>query len=81
MTKVLIADDQALVRVGLRKILESDPEMTVVGEAGDGEEAITEARFLRPDVVLDGHSHARARRHRGDAADRSRAARRPASSS
>ena len=52
MTKVLIADDQALVRVGLRKILESDGEMTVVGEAGDGEEAITEARFLRPDVVL-----------------------------
>ena len=52
MTKVLIADDQALVRVGLRKILESDTEMTVVGEAGDGEAAITEARFLRPDVVL-----------------------------
>jgi DNA-binding NarL/FixJ family response regulator len=52
MTNVLIADDQALVRVGLRKILESDPEMTVVGEAGDGEEAITEVRFLRPDVVL-----------------------------
>jgi DNA-binding NarL/FixJ family response regulator len=52
MTKVLIADDQALVRVGLRKILESDPEMAVVGEAGDGEEAITEVRFLRPDVVL-----------------------------
>jgi len=52
MTKILIADDQALVRVGLRKILESDAEMTVVGEARDGEEAITEARFLRPDVVL-----------------------------
>ena len=52
MTKILIADDQALVRVGLRKILESDAELTVVGEARDGEEAITEARFLRPDVVL-----------------------------
>jgi DNA-binding NarL/FixJ family response regulator len=52
MTSVLIADDQSLVRVGLRKILESDPEMTVVGEAGDGEDAVGEARRLQPDVVL-----------------------------
>ena len=52
MTTVLIADDQALVRVGLRKILESEPEMTVVGEAADGEDAVTEARRLVPDVVL-----------------------------
>jgi DNA-binding NarL/FixJ family response regulator len=52
MTDVLIADDQALVRVGLRKILENEPEMKVVGEAGDGEEAIAAARGLRPDVVL-----------------------------
>jgi DNA-binding NarL/FixJ family response regulator len=52
MTTVLIADDQALVRVGLRKILESDREMTVVGEAGDGEDAVAEARRLLPDVVL-----------------------------
>jgi DNA-binding NarL/FixJ family response regulator len=52
MTTVLIADDQALVRVGLRKILEAEPETTVVGEAGDGEQAVAEARRLRPDVVL-----------------------------
>jgi DNA-binding NarL/FixJ family response regulator len=52
MTTVLIADDQALVRVGLRKILESDAETTVVGEAGDGEDAVTEVRRLQPDVVL-----------------------------
>jgi DNA-binding NarL/FixJ family response regulator len=52
MTSVLIADDQALVRVGLRKILETEPETTVVGEAGDGEDAVTQARHLRPDVVL-----------------------------
>jgi DNA-binding NarL/FixJ family response regulator len=52
MTSVLIADDQALVRVGLRKILETEPETTVVGEAGDGEDAVTQARRLRPDVVL-----------------------------
>ena len=52
MTTVLIADDQALVRVGLRKILENEPEMTVVGEAGDGEEAVASASRLRPDIVL-----------------------------
>ena len=52
MTSVLIADDQALVRVGLRKILESEPELAVVGEVGDGEDAVAEARRLRPDVVL-----------------------------
>jgi DNA-binding NarL/FixJ family response regulator len=52
MTSVLIADDQALVRVGLRKILETEPETTIVGEAGDGEDAVAAARRLRPDVVL-----------------------------
>ncbi len=52
MTTVLIADDQALVRVGLRKILESEPETTVVGEAGDGEDAVSETLRLRPDVVV-----------------------------
>jgi len=52
MTTVLIADDQALVRVWLRKILEAEPETSVVGEAGDGNDAVAEARSLRPDVVL-----------------------------
>jgi DNA-binding NarL/FixJ family response regulator len=52
MTTLLIADDQALVRVGLRKILESEPEMIVVGEAEDGEQAVAAARRLRPEVVL-----------------------------
>jgi len=52
MTTVLIADDQALVRVGLRKILEAEPETSVVGEAGDGEDAVAETRRLRPDLVL-----------------------------
>jgi len=52
MTSVLIADDQALVRVGLRKILENEPETTVVGEAVNGEDAVTAAGQLRPDVVL-----------------------------
>jgi DNA-binding NarL/FixJ family response regulator len=52
MISVLICDDQALVRVGLRKILEAEPELTVAGEAADGEDGVTEARRLRPDVVL-----------------------------
>ena len=52
MTTVLIADDQALVRVGLRKILENEPEISVIGEAGDGEDAVAGARRLAPDVVL-----------------------------
>jgi DNA-binding NarL/FixJ family response regulator len=52
MTAVLIADDQALVRVGLRKILEAEPDTTVVGEAADGADALEQTRRLRPDVVL-----------------------------
>jgi DNA-binding NarL/FixJ family response regulator len=52
MTTVLIADDQALVRVGLRKIFDAEPEIDIVGEAGDGEDAVSEARRLRPDLVL-----------------------------
>jgi DNA-binding NarL/FixJ family response regulator len=52
MTTVLIADDQALVRVGLRKILEAEPDTTVIGEAADGDDAVAAARRLRPDVVL-----------------------------
>jgi DNA-binding NarL/FixJ family response regulator len=49
---VLIADDQALVREGLRMLLEAEPDITVAGEAGNGSEAIAAARRLDPDVVL-----------------------------
>jgi len=52
VTTVLIADDQALVRVGLRKILEAEPDTNVVGEAADGEDAVAQARQLQPDLVL-----------------------------
>ena len=50
--RVLIADDQALVRAGFRKILESDPEIDVVAEAADGLEAVELARHTHVDVVL-----------------------------
>lgn len=52
MIRILIVDDHDLVREGLRTILEQDGGFEVVGEAGDGQEAIREARRLEPDVVL-----------------------------
>jgi DNA-binding NarL/FixJ family response regulator len=52
MIRVLIADDQALVRGGFRMILDAQHDIEVVGEAGDGREAVIRARELEPDVVL-----------------------------
>ena len=52
MITVLVCDDQALVRVGLRKILEAEPDTNVVGESADGEDVVADAHRLRPDVVL-----------------------------
>ncbi len=49
---MLIADDQALIRVGLRKILAAQPGTEIVGEAEDGAKAVTLAQLLRPDVAL-----------------------------
>jgi DNA-binding NarL/FixJ family response regulator len=50
--RLLLVDDQALVRSGFRMLVEAQPGMEVVGEAADGHEAVAEARRTRPDVVL-----------------------------
>ncbi|HEX7264206.1 MAG TPA: response regulator transcription factor [Candidatus Dormibacteraeota bacterium] len=51
-TRILIVDDQALVRAGFRLVLESQKDFEVVGEAADGDDAVSAMRRLRPDVVL-----------------------------
>lgn len=50
--RILLADDHAVLRAGLRALLSAEPDMEVVGEAGDGEEAVRQAALLRPDVVV-----------------------------
>lgn len=52
MIRVLLADDQEMVRTGFRMILEAAGDITVVGEAADGRTAVEQARHLRPDVCL-----------------------------
>jgi DNA-binding NarL/FixJ family response regulator len=50
--RLLVADDQAMIRAGLRMILDNEPDLAVVGEAADGFQAVEAAASLRPDVVL-----------------------------
>ncbi|MFI1471867.1 response regulator [Streptomyces wuyuanensis] len=52
MIRVVLADDQALVRAGFRALLDAQPDIEVAGEAADGEEALERVAALRPDVVL-----------------------------
>lgn len=52
MIRVVIADDQALIRAGFRALLERDPEIVVVGEAADGDQAVQVVRRHTPDIVL-----------------------------
>jgi DNA-binding NarL/FixJ family response regulator len=50
--RVLLADDHTLIRAGLRMVVDSQPDLTVVGEANDGREAVAMAGKLKPDVVV-----------------------------
>jgi DNA-binding NarL/FixJ family response regulator len=50
--RVILVDDQPLLRTGFRMILEAEPDIAVVGEAADGEQAVEQVRALQPDVVL-----------------------------
>jgi len=52
MIRILIADDHGIVRMGLKLLLETEPDFSVVGEARDGAEAVSTARKLKPDVVI-----------------------------
>lgn len=52
MIRVVLADDQAMIRAGLRMVLETEPDLQVVAEAVDGAEAVDAVRRLRPDVAL-----------------------------
>ena len=52
MTKILIADDHALLRQGIKNVLELEPDFQVIGEAADGDEAIRMTKELRPQIVL-----------------------------
>src|SRR5690606_31114446 len=50
--RVLLVDDQSLIRIGFRLVLEAEPDVEIVGEAGDGADAIAQTAALLPDVVL-----------------------------
>ena len=52
MTRVLIADDDALMRAGLVELLTADPEIQIIGQAATGRQAAEQARRLAPDIVL-----------------------------
>ena len=61
-----LVDDHPLFRKGLRLLLEDEGDLKVVGEAGDGQAGIELAQELSPDVIDDGHQHARPGWHRSD---------------
>ena len=50
--KIIIADDHALLRQGIRNVLELEEDLIVIGEAGDGEQAVQQAAELMPDILL-----------------------------
>ena len=67
--KVLIVDDHAVLRQALRMLLENQAEVEVVGDAGNGREALEAVEKLAPGRRPDGHGDARPQRPRGDAPD------------
>ncbi len=52
VTRIVICDDQGMVRAGFRSLLEAEPDLEVVGEASNGEEAVDIVTLLQPDVTL-----------------------------
>jgi DNA-binding NarL/FixJ family response regulator len=52
MIRVLVVDDHAMVRAGISRILESEPDIEVVGQTGSGHDAVQQCRELKPDVIL-----------------------------
>ena len=77
MIRIVIVDDHAVVRSGLRLLLERRGGHEVVGDAGDAREAVFEVRAQKPDVVLLDVVDARRERHRGAAEAAARGAGRP----
>ena len=77
MIRVFLVDDQELVRAGFRMLIDSQPDLTVVGEAADGDEAVAAARGHRLRRRADGRADAAAGRGRGDPAGRRRGRTRP----
>lgn len=51
-TRILLVDDHAMFRAGMKALLEDEPSLTIVGEAGSGDEAVDQVRALKPDVVI-----------------------------
>ena len=50
--RILLVDDHAVLRAGIHVLLETQPDLEIIGEAGDGREAVARARELQPDVAL-----------------------------
>ena len=68
-TRILIADDHAVVRSGLRAVIEAQPGWTVVAEAGDGRDAVAKTLETKPDVAIIDYSLPLAQWRRGHAPD------------
>ena len=77
--RLIVADDHALIRKGIEGMLQSEPDLEIVGEATDGREALDLCHRLRPDLVLMDVCMPRMRRARGDPGDQGKRSQPPAS--